>query len=253
VDKFIKFAPALLLLVASYGHGASHGGGVGPKAVESIAYEELTELSRKLGMLRGVHRTWRSINRINFKGNGDCLREAQTNGECFVEMNFAQQALRSQVRSEAGQTDIVVSANGSTWQESSPGVAVVGSETQVSSRSRTLAIVPQGAVRAALEAESSSVGSVVRSVEADSTAYAFTTPQGDVTITVETDGLPSAIRVESSSDQPTLIVTLSDYFDWELLDVPFPKSIEIQRGKEPSRRLNVTEYRTNPYLIFPSP
>ena len=78
-------------------------------------------------------------------------------------------------------------------------------------------------------------------------------PQGDVTITVKFDGLPTAINVGSTNDQPVLMVKLSDYFDWELLDVPFPKTIEIQRGTQPSRRLNVTEYRTNPYLIFPRP
>jgi len=253
VDKLIKFLPALLLVVASNGYAAAHGGGEAPAAVDSVAYEELTELSRKLGMLRGMQRTWRSINRINFKGNGDCLRENETDGECFIEMDFVQQALRSQVQSQAGQSDIVVYAAGSTWQESSPGVAVVGSETQSPTPIRALLVVPQGAVRAALEAESASVGSVDRSVEEDSITYAFTTSQGDVTITVEADGLPREISVVSSSDHPTLLVKFSDYFDWELLDVPFPKTIETQRGTKPGRQLNVTEYRTNPYLIFPKP
>lgn len=253
MDKLIRFVPALLLILTGYGHGAAHGGGASPAAVDSIAYEELTELSRKLGMLRGMQRTWRSINRVNFKGNGDCLRETETNGECFVEMNFAQQALRSQVQSEAGQSDIVVYTDESTWQESSPGVAVEGSEVQVSTASRTLMLVPQGAVRAALEAESATVGSVDRSVEGKLVTYAFTTPQGNVTVTVEIDGLPTEIYVGSTKDQPSIVVKLSDYFDWELLDVPFPKAIEIQRGDDPSRRLNVTEYRTNPYLIFPRP
>jgi len=253
VDKLITFLPALLLTVASYGYGAAHGGGEAPVVVDSVVYEELTELSRKLGMLRGMHRTWRSINRINFKGNGDCLRETETDGACFVEMNFVQQALRSQVQSDAGQSDIVVLADGSTWQESSPGVAVEGSETQVSTASRLLMLVPQGAVRAALEAESASVGIVDRSVEGGFVTYAFPMPQGKVSITVETDGLPTAIKVGATNDQPALVVKLSDYFDWELLDVPFPKTIEIQRGTEPIRRLNVTEYRTNPYLIFPRP
>jgi len=253
VDKLFKFAPALLLLVVSNGYGAAHDGGTAPEAVDSVAYGELTELSRKLGMLRGMHRTWRSINRINFKGTGDCLRETETDGGCFVEMNFVQQALRSQVEPEAGQSDIVVHTEGSTWQESSPGVAVEGSEALVSIASRSLMLVPQGAVRAALEAESATAGSVDRSVEGDFVTYAFTMPQGEVTITVKFDGLPTAINVGSTNDQPVLMVKLSDYFDWELLDVPFPKTIEIQRGTQPSRRLNVTEYRTNPYLIFPRP
>jgi len=253
VDKPVKFLPALLLFIASHGYAAAHGGGEAPAAVDSVAYEELTELSRKLGMLRGMQRTWRSINRINFKGNGDCLRETETDGDCFVEMDFVKQSMRSQVEPEAGQRDIVVFTDESNWQEASPGVSVADSETQVSAPTRALMLVPQGAVRAALEAESASVGSVDRGVEGGSTTYAFTAPQGEVTITVETDGLPTAISVGASSDQPAFVVKFSDYFDWELLDVPFPKAIEIQRGSEPARRLNVTEYRTNPYLIFPKP
>jgi len=111
---------------------------------------------------------------------------------------------------------------------------------------------PHGVVRAGMEAALTDANSVT----VDARGFKFTSPEGATTVGLDANRRPS--KVEIAIQHPMLGATtvttdLSDYRDWEKLGVWFPARIVQTTGARKMQDLRVTEFRTNPYVIFPIP
>ena len=244
--RFTLVAVAIFLVAPSNGIAAASSVSA-PDSVDTPAYAQLLQVAERLGMVRGMQRTWRSINRVNFAGQGDCLLGEVVKGSCFIEMNYVADAARI----ESDDQPIAVFAEGKRWQESKPGVPVEGVEVLSSPPPLALILTPHGVIRAALEAETSNPGSVSHRTLGDGNEE-FQFQDGVRSIVVSIDeGMPVSIVVTAEGEMTEVV--LDEYTDWELLDVLFPKIFRITRKGGEQIDLAVTSFRTNPYVIFPLP
>jgi hypothetical protein len=237
---FLRCTLTALIVSSSVGH-AAHGGGASETQIDTEAYAVLQKVATQLGMVRGMQRTWRSINRIYF------IAEHERPGEAFsqavIELNYVQRAVRV-IEQDQSQPKISVQRERRSWQESSPGVRVELVREAVHF-SNWLYLTPHGVIRAALEAESTQPGSVTFE-DQQYGSLVFESPNGRAEIVLGVSGLPSSVNLA----QVRVSAYFEDYRDWELLDVMFPVTLRLQHADR-SELYRVTEFRTNPYVVFP--
>lgn len=218
-------------------------------------------------MLRGVQRRMDSINTIQFSGIG-VMRVPESDGEWMqydvaeltVGMSYYIPALRwdmTSVNSE-GQMErsIAVVRDDQAWDETEPGIGATPAMDQVTARLRQIWLTPHGVVRAAVDAEAETRGTVeVTSVD-EGTTLTVVVDDVPVTATLNDDFRPE--RVEMRIDHPVLGDILleaiySDYVDWPILDVYFPSRIVHRLDGETNLDIEITSFFQNPYVVFPMP
>jgi hypothetical protein len=251
-----------LMLAAGTVSPAAFGQRAAPKPPPSPQFAALAEIANALGMLRGVQREWKSINRIYYIADGSISVPGAggrwtdyrlTRG--MVEMNYAMPALRVDLtRSAGGKTErsIEVARGDAAWSETEPGIGATNAAGAAKGRRWLIYTTPHGVVRAGMEAALTDANSVT----VDARGFKFTSPEGATTVALDANRRPS--KVEIAIQHPTLGATTvttdhSDYRDWEKLGVWFPARIVQTTGARKMQDLRVTEFRTNPYVIFPIP
>ena len=233
-----------------------------PKPPPSPQFAALAEIANALGMLRGVQREWKSVNRIYYIADGSISVPGAGNRwtdykltRGMIEMNYAMPALRADItRTAGGKTErsIEVARGDAAWNETAPGIGATNAAGAAKARRWLIYTTPHGVVRAAMEAALKDANSVT----ADAKGFRFTSPEGASTVALDANKRPS--RIEIAINHPVLGATtvatdLSDYRDWEKLGVWFPARIVQTIGARKAQDLRVTEFRSNPYVIFPIP
>jgi hypothetical protein len=233
-----------------------------PKPPPSPQFAALAESANALGSIRGTQREWKSINRIYYIADGS-IGVPGAGGRWtdyklargMIEMNYAIPALRSDItRSAGGKTErsIEVVRGDAAWNETAPGVGATNAPGAAKGRRWLIYTTPHGVVRAGMEAAVKDANSVT----ADAKGFKFTSPEGATTVALDANKRPS--RIEIAIRHPVLGATtvatdLSDYRDWEKLGVWFPARIVQTIGGGKTQDLRITEFRSNPYVIFPIP
>lgn len=233
-----------------------------PKPPSSPQFAALAESANALGAIRGTRREWRSINRIYYIADGSVSVPGEGGRwtdykliRGMVEMNYAIPALRVDLaRSDGRRTDrsIEVARGDASWNETEPGLGATNAAGAAKGRRWLIYTTPHGAVRAAMEAADKNASSVT----VDAKGFKYTAPDGASTVALDSNKRPS--RIEIAIVHPVLGATnvttdLSDYRDWEKLGVWFPARIVQTIGGRKAQDLRVTEFRSNPYVIFPIP
>jgi hypothetical protein len=251
-----------LMAIAGATSPAASGQRAAPRPSSSPQFASLAEVANALGAIRGTQREWKSINRIYYiadgaisapGGGGRWTDYKLTRG--MVEMNYVMPALRVDItRSAGGKVDrsIEVARGDAAWNETAPGVGATNAAGAAKGRRWLIYTTPHGVVRAAMEAADKNAAGVT----IDANGFKFTSPEGAATVALDAGKRPS--RIEMPVTHPVLGATtvatdLSDYRDWEKLGVWFPARIVQTIGARKAQDLRVTEFRSNPYVIFPVP
>lgn len=225
--------------------------------------EAVTDIADALGMIRGVQREWKSVNRVYFVASGTLTSPDKTASKLsrgFIEMSFAQHALRKDMTLQRGRAaparTIEVAREDVAWNETEPGLGATAAPGQAKARVWEIYTTPHGAVRAAMEALVKDPAAVKLVTTGGTKTFDFISPAGPLRITSDASNRPS--RTELTIQHPQLgqarvVTEYSDYRDWEKLGVWFPTRIRQTINGSPSADLTVSEYRTNPYVIFPYP
>lgn len=251
-----------LMLAAGAASPAAFAQRSAPKPPPSPQFAALAGIANALGMLRGTQREWKSINRIYYIADGS-ISVPGAGGRWtdyklargMIEMNYVMPALRADItRTSAGKTErsIEVARGDAAWNETEPGIGATNAAGSAKARRWLIYTTPHGVVRAGMEAALKDANSVTVDVK----GFKFASPEGPVTVAVDASKRPA--RIEIAITHPTLGATtvatdLSDYRDWEKLGVWFPARIVQTVGARKLQDLRVTEFRSNPYVIFPIP
>lgn len=220
-----------------------------------------------LGMVRTVARRMDSINAVQFSATGG-MRVPQSGGDwtsydvtnAKIGMSYYIPAMRwDMTRTEANGSErrtIEVVRENRTWDEQAPGVNPVPVTGQTAERLRQIWLTPHGIIRAAVDAEAASPGSVTVGSEGGRTTLSVTVDGTRMTTVLNANNRPE--RVTMMIDHPVLgrtalTASYSGYIDWQILDVYFPSRIVQTLGDETTLDLTVTEYFQNPYIVFPTP
>jgi hypothetical protein len=252
-----------LMAMAGAAAGPAFAQRQAPQPPPSPQFAALAEIANALGMLRGTQRQWKSVNRIYYiaagsisvAGAGRSWSDYKLARGMF-EMNYAMPAVRVDLaRADAkGKADrtIEVARGDVAWNETAPGVGASSAPGAAADRRWLIYTTPHGVVRAAMEAALKDPASVV----IDGKGFRFPSPEGQASVSFDAAKRPS--RIEIAVSHPVLGATtvateLSDYRDWEKLGVWFPARIVQTIGGRRTQDLRVSEFRTNPYVIFPVP
>ncbi|HSG66535.1 MAG TPA: hypothetical protein VLD39_16115, partial [Gammaproteobacteria bacterium] len=256
--RIARALPVAIAAAALAGAPASH-------AQQSAATIEAA--AEALGMVRGVQRRMDSINTVEFTGTGT-LSVPEPGGSwtqyavtsVTVGMSYHIPALRwdmSRAGADgAGERTIHVVNGVRAWNERQPGVDAEPVDGGVAERRRQIWLTPHGIIRAAVEAEAQSPGSVTVATENGRTTLAVVVDAERFVVTLDANSRPE--RVATTIEHPLLGRTrleavYSGYVDWPLLDVYFPSRIVQTLGEHTILDLTITEFFQNPYVVFPTP
>jgi hypothetical protein len=236
--------------------------GARPQAAKpppSPELDAITDVADALGMIRGTQREWKSVNRIYFIASGTLApglgKAPQKLSRGFIEMSFAQHAIRSDLTTQQGRT-VQVAREGVAWNETSPGAGATAAPGEAAARIWQNYATPHGAVRAAMEAFVKDRTSIKLASSGGVKTFDVVSPAGPLRIVTDARNRPT--RTELTVQKPgggaaRIVTEFSDYRDWEKLGVWFPARIRQTADGAAYADLTVSEYRTNPYVIFPWP
>jgi hypothetical protein len=245
---------ARVLMVAAACVGAAttalaQAHGESPKAKPDAVQSVLVAALDALGAVRGPQRVLTAINTIQYRAQGSVREDGVTRrvDRYVAGLSYAVPAMREDFAFVSGRRVIVVN-NATAWNETAPGVGDQPSN-DVAARTARLWASPFGVVRAAIEAEPRDVA-----VSKQGPATVLTVKRGALTLTARLNprNLPESVRVTGAG--PAREFIYQDYKgDWDGYDVFFPAHIIEKAGGTTVRDLTITEFRNNPYVVFPIP
>lgn len=214
-----------------------------------------------LGMERGVQREQRSINTAFFVGNGSMKvgREGEDPSlrvvNATVSMSYYLPAIREDVswkEADGSVTRVIQVAHGDVaWNETEPGIGASETSATAAERLAQVWLTPQGALRAMVEARSTDEGAVLVLEDEGSTVLAMDFEGAPLRVELDEEHRPHRLFWQRSGGE--VEVEYSGYKDWELLDVFFPERIVQKVDGEVTMDFTVTDFRSNPYVVFPIP
>ena len=205
-----------------------------------------------LGMERGVRRQQTSINAIFFlaKGMLDTGDGTKPTERALFSMSYATPAIRTDVTQQKVRSIEV--ANGDVaWDESEPGIGATKASEPATNRLRQVWLTPQGALRAMVDARAKNPQAVAIEPSGDRTTFSMPFGGGPLEVVVDATHRPQ--RVKWSLPNEVYEAEFSNYKDWELLDVFFPQKIVQRLNGKVMAELTITDFRSNPYVVFPIP
>jgi hypothetical protein len=215
-----------------------------------------------LGMERGIRRDQRSINTVYFVGHGtmstaaagDPLADREIT-RAHVSVSYHLPAIRSDVtwRDGAGQEvrQIRVANGRHAWDETEPGVGASATRDSAAERLLQVWLTPHGVLRAMVEARAKDPGAVTVARHDQATVLSMVLEGGPLEVELDGEQRPRRLRWKLAGR--AIEVEYSDYKDWELLDVFFPQRIVQRVDGRVVLALDVTDFRSNPYVVFPVP
>ena len=230
----------------------------------SEASRTLLEASDAIGSVRGARgRTSRGVLRIRYLASGR-VDVPQDNGgwmtreveQLAMEMHYGQPAMRADYQFADGERVILVLSGDLTWNETTPGTGAVRADVEADQRGWQVWSTPQGALWAALDAEEGDPDSISLTRHGDKKELRFSRGGMPIVITLDANHLPESVRVEINHaivGETTAETRFLNYKDWELLDVLFPENIVRTMDGREVMDLTVSEFRSNPYVVFPVP
>jgi hypothetical protein len=215
-----------------------------------------------LGMERGVRRDQRSINTVFFVARG--RMSLSGDGEAPAELDVTQAVMSMSYHLPAIRTDLswldadgrpvrrIRVANGElAWDEAEPGIGATATRESAADRLEQVWLTPHGALRAMVEARALDADAVQVSSAVDRTTLAMNLQGGAFRVELDGDRRPQRLLWTRAGRE--IEVQYSGYKDWELLDVFFPERIVQRVDGRVVADLTVTDFRSNPYLVFPVP
>lgn len=205
-----------------------------------------------LGMERGVRRQQTSINAVFFdaKGKLDTGDGAKPVDHAIFSMSYAIPAIRTDVTRQ--QMRSIEVANGDiAWDEREPGIGAMPSPASAAHRLRQVWLTPQGALRAMVDARAKDKDAVKVAQTGKQTTFTLQFQGGPLEVVVDATHRPQTVKWTLAND--VYEATFAGYKDWELLDVFFPTKIVQRVNGKVTADLTVTDFRSNPYVVFPIP
>jgi hypothetical protein len=220
----------------------------------------LEAAANALGMERGVRRELTSINAIFFTGTGsmrvtDRGKATDRNVSAVIGMSYFIPAIRSDItwQNPKGEPQRLIEvANAErAWNESEPGLGATSTQETAAERLIQVWLTPQGALRAMVDARAKDPNAVTISQVEGRAQLAMSFQGGPLEVWLDTEQRPAQLRWQRKGQ--ALEVSFTDYKDWELLDVFFPQHIVQRIDGRVVMDLAVTDFRSNPYVVFPIP
>lgn len=213
-----------------------------------------------LGMERGVRRELTSINAIYFTAKGTFIDSPASAANPKVihglwSMSYYVPAVRSDITRKGADgkphRDIRVANGTVAWNETEPGVGDAAADTSADERLSQIWLTPQGALRAMVDARAKDPNAVKISKVAATIVFEMTFQAAPLRVELNSDNRPELLKWSHGGKQ--IEVQYFKYKDWELLDVFFPQRIVQRVDGKVVADLTVTDFRSNPYVVFPIP
>ena len=209
-----------------------------------------------LGMERGVRREQTAINAIFFVAKGSLASNgtARTVDRAVLSMSYFVPAIRMDVTWRAGaktEREIQVANGALAWNESEPGIGATPTSESAAERLRQIWLTPQGAMRALVNTRAKNKDAVTIAQVDGRTTFSAQFEGAPFEVTVDAEHRPQ--RVRWTLDGKVHEAEFRGYKDWELLDVFFPQRIVQRIDGRVVADLTVTDFRSNPYVVFPVP
>jgi hypothetical protein len=153
---------------------------------------------------------------------------------------------------------VQVAAGSFAWNETEPGGTAIPAMETADERLREIWLTPQGLIWAALTPDGKGLANGV-TVSQEGHDVVLTIPENGTPVKVTLDVQNRPARVETRVKDPVLgdtavETTYSGYRDFEnAYGVFFPTRIVQKLGGHTVLDLTVTEFHTNPYVVFPVP
>jgi hypothetical protein len=216
--------------------------------------QEVKEAAEAIGMARYKPLGLKNISTMLFSATGRFAGQGRTLTETKLDaqINYMTPAMRLAVTpaGASSPTRIAVFSYDKGWTEKQEGVFLADDPQTPEELAPLIRLTPFGALQAVIEAE----GNAKVSTTGGKTVVTGTSPYDNfpTTVTLDNEKRPELVTVRANGH--TYTATFSDYradLEPDYL-VRFPKRIVWTRDGRPYADLTVTNFKSNPYVVFPS-
>lgn len=217
--------------------------------------QEVKEAAEAIGMGRYKPLGVKNISTMLFSATGRFAGQAGAPAEVKLDaqINYMIPAMRLAVTpaGAAAPARIAVFSYDKGWTEKQEGVVLADDAQTPAELAPLIRLTPFGALQAVIEAE----GNAKVSTQGGKTVITGTSPYDGfpTTVTLDSEKRPDAVTVRANGH--TYTASFSDYradLEPDYL-VRFPKRMVWTRDGRPYADLTVTNFKSNPYVVFPSP
>lgn len=234
------------------------GGATGFEVAGPCTPQAVRDAAEAVGLGRRVPIGLKNIVTLRFSGTGTIAGSSGQDikaAKVLAHINYVIPAMRLEIEgvqsNNAAIKEIQVFAGGAAWNEATPGTGATAVAAGAPSyRAPLIKLTPQGAMWSLVEAE----GTVRVSTVGGKTVISGASPYDNipVTVTLDAESRPEAVVV--NVDGRRYEAKFSGY----KAEVPpymsyFPGRMSWSVNGKPVADLQVTEFRTHPFVIFPVP
>lgn len=215
---------------------------------------EVRQAASAIGMGRLEPLGVKSINRIRFSADAVDAAGAKSEITAYLSYIFNASRVTRDSVDKNGKTVRVVQVyrDGEVWDEAQPGIEPRDAARGASPAERQIwqKLTPFGALWSVIEAE----GNTKVTTVGGQTVLSGASPYDKIPVVVTLDAKHMPIRVEARQGKDSYVATFSGYTQkWEPdYLVSFPSKLIWTKNGKPYFDLTTTEFKSNPYAIFPS-
>ena len=214
----------------------------------------LRDAAQAIGMGRNVPLGVKNVSTIRFSAEGTLAPLASA--KIAVHISYVVPGIRMTIEGTGSKNlkvaETRVFADGKVWNEKQPGVDMSPALAETAAeRAAIIKLTPFGALWSVIEAE----GHAKVATVAGKTVVSGASPYDGMRVTVTFDDQKRPEKVEVAAGKHRYQATFSDYGNkWEPdYLVIFPAKIVWTKDGKPFADLKVTEFKSNPYVVFPGP
>lgn len=229
----------------------------GYEVANPCVLQEAVVAAEVIGMGRFSPIGVKNVQTVRFGATGSLNRIAGSGGsfsDIDIAISYALPAIRITTREGAEGSELsgAVFAQGQAWDEDAPGFNPRAADRGADERRAPLHLLtPFGALLSIIEAE----GHATVSNEGGATVLSGTSPYDRLPVRVTLDAQNRPIAVEVMSGTDVYRASFEGYRDdWEPpYLVVFPAQIHWTLNGQALANLEVTRFKSNPYVVFPVP